>query len=586
MANPPQSSPLSSPVVTSSFETGSSASRPGSHYRPASQLPFELVQHAQTYLEEGLFTQAFNLLLSVTNNSASTVDRSAPVTVPPASHLALAATLAVHPRTTTRTNDRERWNQANAALRLLKSVHSLAGPVNSPLGSAFIFRQVETHFTRPSPGQYHDEDDEQDDRDTSTGFDLKSTYARSQSLFARAEDFWYLIGWTLNCSCLPGIYAKRWQHYRLLIDVFLDVLEADWEIRTQPGNETPEESLLWQYIELSFGGHARQRRILRAIFADGSARSMNEFREVFVQELREPLKEDRGNNKLEKLDHVDIDKDVYGDYLVEDEQDLSDGVGDAVDSMSIRSGRAAKRVRTRVRTPSTRRLTPRSSASSLRSAYTTDGDGDTSQPTESTLGDQSSIHVRLRLLRLLAFVSAHETLTSTSPTTFPDLEDLLILFVEFVRPLPVALFAQFVLPSPSNPFDTTTVSSFCEVILQRTLEHSAKARTDFTLLSQEALEAEYLPYAASKNSIAANARVSVCIESLLRVLAMEGKLKKNESLKAALANGVERRIGKVADLAEKKAGKKVKKLTGDDAVAWNWLMESGERMTKVVDGLK
>ena len=581
------SSPLSSPPPYYSVTPEPSSRRDLEQYRPSKELPFELAQHVQTYLEEGLFSQALNFLLSITSNSVSANDRVGPVTIPPTSHLALAATLAVHPKTTTRTNEREKWNQANTALRLLKLVHSLVGPIHANFNLAFSFRKFDFRFSRRKDAR--EDDCAGGINDSASGDnDLNTTYARSHSLWTRTEDFWRLVGWSFNCACLPGVYAARWAQDRLLLEFILDVLETDWHIRTTGDNPSPEESLLWQYIELSSGGHARQRRILRAIFADGSARSLSEFHEIFAHELEQPKQENDGAvKKLEKQDHVNIDEDEYGDYLGHDDDDVSDRGGDDGDTMSTGTGRPGKRIR-RIRTPSSRGLTPRSSTGSLRSGYSSNDEGQASScsSTAQTLGDKTSLTLRLRLLRLLTYVSAHDTLTDTSPTTFPDLDELLTVFVEFIRPLSLPTFAQIVLPSASNPFDAATLISLCEEILQRTLERSTPTRHSLAFLSQEKLVEEYLPFAASKNSIEANARTSILLESLTRILASVGTLKKNGLLFAAVTNGVERRTSKVAELAEKKTGKKLKKMAGEEAIAWDWLVESGERIGKIVDGLE
>ncbi|EXJ56414.1 hypothetical protein A1O7_06757 [Cladophialophora yegresii CBS 114405] len=585
--NSARSSPLSSPPLTQSATREASASQEGKQFRPTRELPFEVAQHVQTYLEEGLFTQAFDTLLSVTGNNAFSVSASAPVTIPPVSHLALAATLTVHPSTTTRTNDREKWNQANAALRLLKLIHSLVGPVNANFAAAFTFHKFDLRFSRRTDNRASDDDEEGESEDAFRDDNLNTTYARSHSLWTRAEDFWRLVGWAFNCACLPGMYGSRWTHYRLLLEFLVSMIETDWRIRTIGENPSPDESLLWQYIELASSGHARQRRIIRAIFADGSARSLAEFREIFAHELKEPKQEDGTAKKLEKQEHVNIDQDFYGDYLGQEDDDVSDGAANDGDAISVGGGRRSKRLRTgtRPRTPSAKRLTPRSSNGSLRSSYT-DAEGDTSTPSAPTLGDSSSISLRLRLLRLLTWVSAHDTLTSTSPTTFPDLEELFILFVEFIRPLSLPVFAQIVLPSPSNPFDATTLTSLCESILQRMLEHSAPSRRSMVLLSQSKLEEEYLRFAASKNSADANARVSILLESLARTLAGVGALKKTPLLLAVVAEGVERRVNNVAVRVGKKGVKTEKgKRQSEEALAWEWLVESGERISKIVDGL-
>ena len=579
MAPPPASSPLSSPPIPGEALRELSRPQDAAQYRVSKQLPYGLSQNVQYYLEEGLFSQAFSSLLSITSNSVSCTDQSAPVLIPPPSYLAVAATLSIHPRTTTRTNDREKWNQAHSALRLLKSVNSLVGPINAQFHSGFAFRKFDSRSSRRSGHRVDGSDGSDEGYDNPSGDnDIKTTYARSQSLWTRAEDFWHLVGWAFNCASLPGIHASRWKYYRLLLDFLLDVLEEDWRIRTTGDNPSPEESLLWEYIELSTHGHARERRILRAIFADGNERPMREFRPVFTNELQQPRLENETARKLENRDHVNIEQEEYGDYLGQDDDDVLDSDDNDADAMSMGSGRPPKRRKTRTRTPSSKAVTPRSSTGSLRSAYTSSGEGESSSTSAPTLGDQTSINLRLRLLRLLTWVSAHETLMSTSPTTFPDLEVLLVFFVEFIRPLSIPIFAQIVLPSPSNPFDSTTLANLCEATLQSMLEHSAPSRRSRVLLSQEKLAEEYLPFAASKNGLEANARVSILLESLTRIMASSGILKKNNLLMDAMAEGVDRRW--------EKAGKKSKKRQGDEAVAWDWLQESGKRIIHVVDTLK
>ncbi|KAH0829298.1 hypothetical protein FOPE_10334 [Fonsecaea pedrosoi] len=563
-------------------------SREPRQYRPAKELPFELAQQVQTYFEEGLFTQAFSFLLSIIGNSASPLARLAPAIIPPPAQIALAATLAVHPTTTSGTNSREKWNQANAALRLLRLIQNLVGPVNADFNTAFSFRKFDSRVNRRSDHPF--DDDEHDagggEGDRAAGAsDLNTPYARSQSLWARAEDFWELVGWAFNCACHPGIYMTRWNHYQLLLGFLIDVLEEDWYIRSTSGDTTVDEALLWQYIELSGGGHGRARRILRAIFADGSPRSLSEFREVFPNELKESPREDV-NLKKREVD-VNIDQDIYGDYLGQDDLDILEDGDDDDDDDDVAStgtgasGRPPKRARKRIQTPSSKGVTPKTSGGSLHSGYATDGEG-SSTSLSTKLGGPSCVSLRLRLLKLLIHISSHQTLMATSPTTFPDLEDLYTNYVEFIRPLPVAAFAQIVLPHPSNPLELPSLTNVCERLLQQLLETSAPRYKSHVLLSGRKLEQEYLPFAASKNSVDANARISLLLESLTRCLVRAGELKKTKRLVQAARAGVERRISRVADSVEKKAGSK--KRQGDEAVAWEWLVESGERIQKAIEG--
>lgn len=598
MAHLIASSPLSSPPPDASFSRRSGGADGIKKYRLTKDLPFELAQHVQTYYEESLFTQAYTFLLSITGNSVSSINREAPITIPAAPHLALAVTVSVHPSFTTRTASREKWEQAQLALRLLRLVHQTVGPVNGNFLSAFSFRRYDARaFGR---GRFADDGDDDYDQTQNTGFpmyDLNTTYADSQSLWTRADDFWHVVGWAFNCACLPGIHAQRWRRYQVLLEFLLDVLETEWQIRQQ--SNSAEESLIWHYIELAAGGHARQRRNLRAIFADGSTRSTNEFRPIFANELKEPATDKEGGGVKKREVDVNIDQEVFGDYLLQDESDDSDE-GESQNAMRG-PGRPSKRTRTR--TPSSRRVTPRGSKGSLRSEYET-GDETLSHSSSTTasvsanLGDHESLNLRLRLLSLLTHISSHPTLTSTSPTTFPDLEDLFTLFVEFIKPLPLPIFAHFVLPTPtpSNPdgiLTLQTTMTLAEFLLQRLLEASAPSIRSHVLLSRAKLETEYLPFAAGKNTADANARVSILLESLTRCLiAVDpvGLTGGTEELLTAVRTGVHRRLTRVVDAGGSGSGTAAKRKAkgaggaggdgGDEASSW--LIESGDRLADLV----
>ncbi|KAK5056716.1 hypothetical protein LTR84_012248 [Exophiala bonariae] len=614
MAHLIASSPLSSPPPDQSFSKLTTGSDINRIYRSRKDLPFELAQHVQTYYEESLFTQAYTFLLSITGNSISPVNRAAPVTIPSAPHLALAATVSVHPTFTTRTASREKWEQANLAVRLLRLVNQTVGPVNGNLLAAFSFQRNDSRSSRRTHFEDNDEDEYDGRRSTDPlSQDLNTSYAGSQGLWTRADDFWHVVGWAFNCACVSGIHAQRWRRYQVLLEYLLDVLETDWRLREQ--SNSAEESLMWHYVELAAGGHARERRILRAVFADGSTRSMNEFRPIFANELKEPpadnLKEGGGVKKREV--DVNFEQDIFGDYLMQDDSDTSD----EADSSARGPGRPPTK-RNRTRTPSSRRLTPRNSNGSLRSDHDTGGEVFPSAAAKlaaqkvsstlstTTLGDHASLNLRLRLLNLLTHISTHPTLTATSPTTFPDPEDLFTLFVEFIKPLPLPTFTYFILPTPSltTPLLTLQTSmTLCEFVLQRLLEPSAPSIRSHVLLSQQKLETEYLPFAAARNTADANARVSVLLECLTRCLVQvnHGRLSGEEGvLGRAVQAGVVKRLGRVADVefhaSANGAGaggaaapkRKVKGVTAGGAgesahdEAWACLVESGVRIADVV----
>jgi hypothetical protein len=447
--------------------------------------------------------------------------------------------VAIHPHFTTRTTERNTWNQANSALRLLKLVHGLVGPIQANFSTAFVFRKFSTS-TNHARNDGSDNDGYHDAGiNPFDASNLNSKYMQRQSFWARANDFWSFAGWAFNCASLPSIHGGRWKHYSVLLDFLVAVLETDWQLLTSENEDSTEESLLWQYIELAQGGTARQRRILRAIFADGSTNSLREFKEIFHHELKGPKRDQAVDQEREA---VNIDHDEYGDYLVREESDASDE--DVYMDGTTAHGRPPKRLRTHSRSrTSSRVVTPRSSAGSLRSAYA-DGEADSSS-TSSTLGDATSVGLRLRLLTLLAKVSSHPTLLATSPTTFPDFDDLLTLYIEFIRPLSLHTFSRFILPSPSNPVPVDLLTNICTTMLERTLEQSPELANED--LTQKTLIEQYLPYGASKNSADANARVSICLESLVRCLTTTGILHHTNDLIDAVETGIENRTAKARD---------------------------------------
>ncbi|KAK5957426.1 hypothetical protein OHC33_001800 [Knufia fluminis] len=565
----PTSSPLSSARSSAdTYQSATSQSQP--QYRPASPLPFELLQHIQVYLEENLFSQALRFLLSLI--SATTSNEKKGVPVPPFDYLAVFSTLAVHPNLTTRASNPDKLAQSNTALRLLWMINNTTGPVNASLSDAFRFRRYDDKLSTRN-GSPADDDDAWRNR-------ITITYADKDSLFNLADDFWAVVGWALNCSCLPGPHATRWNYWLPWLEYMLDTLETDWELREQAG--TCDQSLLWQYIKSADGGNARRRRVLRATFADGGGSAVKEFRPIFPKELKERKQEGK---QVRKPDiKVDIDEEIFGDYMEESESSTdNEESGQATDPLS---GQPSKRLRTR--TPSMRRkATPRASKSRL-----TDHEGsDVSTADESTmssgLGPPESIQIRLRLLQLLSSVSAHpELISSAREVNWPDLHELYTLFVEFIRPLPLPVFQQFILPSKSKGLKPESRMALCEFLLQRTLDsdHTSKVST-FEPMTLDRLVQQYLPYASGKNSIEFQAKVSILLESVLRQLAKDNNIASHQKddLLDVLEEGIETREAKANNIRGSSKYKKAANKDEEFAVAI--LQESGKRMKFVVEHL-
>ncbi|RMD41585.1 hypothetical protein DV735_g3517, partial [Chaetothyriales sp. CBS 134920] len=468
----------------------------------------------KTYFEEGLFTGGLSFLLAISSavspsENASIEDVQQPMIIPPPAILALAATIAVHPAFTSRVvagvdggggrhHRRDKWEQAHAALRLLWLALAGVGPVGARMAEAFAFRKYGI-------------------------------------LWTRAEDFWQVVGWALNCSCLAGRYRERWKWWLPWLEFVLDALEADWDI-------------IWQYVELAKGGYARSRRMMRAIFADGSQKALNEFGEVFRNELKAPLSagQQRLRNGTRNVQRVDVDKDVY-----------------ATNS----------------------RASSRSSRSSIDHDESSTSTGRNLRLSQCPPG---SLQVRMRLLHLLSHVSAVATQTSSAPSTFIDLDELYGHFVEWIKPLPLDTFQQLISASTaaSRRFGIDAHTTLCEMALQWMLESAAPNVRAERFLTRDKLVRQYLPYAAGAAGVVEQAKVGICLETMLRRAVEVGLVgfADVDELRAAVDKGAERRAG----LARPDdAVHSEDEIDDNEAIqereAWAWLQEGEARMRAVVD---
>jgi hypothetical protein len=545
------SSPLSSPPNSQLPPPSTPPARKA--YRPARALPFELDSQIAIYFEENLYTQAFALLQSLLSSSAH-ADINEPAFVPSPTQLALASTLTVHPVLTTRTTSKEKWGQADSALRLLRIVSQVVGPVSADFRHAFKFLKFKFGSTRNSNGQILKNSERREESSRLDDGQIENQFAQGESLYSHAEDFWHVVGWAFNCSKL---HPKRWDRWVLWLDWMIGLLEEDWRER---GERTDWKcSLIWSYIRHTSGVSGRNRRILRSIFANGTTKAVNEFREVFRNELKEPKKEDTERFKKREVD-VDVEAEVYGDYMAKDDEGHSD---DEANGIGI-----ANRLRTR--NASLRRVTPKASTSSLTSAY--DESEELEEDGPAVLGGSESLRLRMGLLQLLSDVSLK------LPGDFETGCELYTMFVEFIRPLPLATFQAVISPSAvPETFSADAQTTLCEFLLTRSLLEAAAPDSNEPYLRQSKMEECYLPFAATSSSVVDNAKVSLCLETLLRHLLLAGKLTARPALEYALHEGIQRRCEKASDGVKKSASARKR-----EEIAWAWLLESGERLTDIL----
>lgn len=251
--------------------------------------------------------------------------------MPPTSYFNLAATLIVHPQYTIRAKSEDDLRASDEALRYLRDALRIVGPVNAKLALAFTFRNDVSLKRRRKGRQSEDEsngDDDDEDEDQ-----LTSSFAGEKSVFAQRRGFWQVVGWAFNCSVK---YKKRWERWKLWLEVMIEVLEEDWMERQRGvmeeagdmdvdlSGKLAKESLITQYLG-GAGSRNGKREILRAILANGEEKSVNEFCEVWKDETKE--RKVREEVDIDRRKSINLDDDEWGDYDINEDEDevMQDG---------------------------------------------------------------------------------------------------------------------------------------------------------------------------------------------------------------------------------------------------------------------
>lgn len=382
---------------------------------------------------------------------------------------------------------------------------------------------------------------------------INSELAGAGSVWARAEDFWQVVGWGFNCSVAhPG----RWGVWKGWVGFMVEVLEEDWGLRMGggemegegSGEEGVEGSLIVRYLRLEGGKLGGNRRVVRAVFADGGAKALNEFGEVFRNETRGRRGGDGGLKRMERK--VNVEEGEFADYLEEDddEDDEDDGVigGKAALEATAHASKAAP---------------------SDTHASSTDA--------SALLGGMDALTLRLRLLALLSSVA------DALPAHFLPVGALYDLYNDHIRPLPVATFQLFVSPSSTLPTFSPVARSALNQFILRSLIASSAPNPPTDDLDQDLLERYFLPYAANTASVADNAKVSLLLESLLRLVLGYIGVRVTDGLERAVRVGIEAREKKGCGDHRKKAGARV----GEEEDR-AWLIGSGERLRALLEVCK
>ena len=409
----------------------------------------------------------------------------------------------MHPTLTTRAKTIDRAQAANLAARYLRVLLESVGPVYGHLGEAFSFSISDTLSRRGRRGRRKTDDANSPNKGNEQ--DIDNDLASVEALWTRGEDFWHVIGWAFKCSV---VHKRRWEVWRAWLDYMLDVLESDWNLRFVEGREALRQSLVIRYIHGEGETASNEKRILRAIFSDGQGRYANEFSEVWPNETKE-LKKGNDIKKAER--RIDIDADDYGDYIEdEDDADLEDA---SQPSPPVRSVSPRKRNHKEVSNKIPNGAEP--------------------------LGGIESLTLRLRLQSLLSKVAHH------LPDQFVHSTTLYDLYLEHIRHQPVPTFSLIISPTGLRHFTIEAASSLTQFILRTLISASAPAPPD-DRLDQDILEECYLPFAANKATMVDNAKVSICVETLVRLLDRYTStgLEWTVELQAAMEKGVEERMKK------------------------------------------
>ena len=435
----------------------------------------------------------------------------------------------------------------------------------------------------------------EDDAAVPSEMSLNLEMGKSDSLWSQAEDFWHAVGWAFNCSVL---HPERWERWQVWLAYMVDIMEDDWLARekkyrkaeakkkheeskengeesaeeTKPsikqggddGLEIFRESLIFQYIISGASGSdsGRNRRIIRAIFADGSTKPANEFRQVFRMELASKSKKKDAEKPKKREREVNIDEGEYGDYLAQDETD--DELNGTADSSHNPSRASSPTTGTTRRSKRTRRGT-RTGPNAVTS-QTAEASLPHNRVGLASMGGLAALGLRKNLLGLLSEVSER------LPRDFIQWYDLYDLFVDFIRPLPLPIFQALVNPYVLRGISDAAQTTLCEKLLLSFREQRAPTSQE-EYLSQAKLEECYLPYAAASSSAVNNAKISLLLEAVIQLLADSDMLSMTPDFRQAIGMGIETRADRAQDEVRRNQTSRDK-----EPIEWCWLLESGERL--------
>ncbi|KAK8039724.1 hypothetical protein PG993_008135 [Apiospora rasikravindrae] len=527
-------------------------------YRLARQLPPELKQHCQIYLEENIHAIALNLLNDLlplgrnggdskraTKKDAAT-RKDAPF-CPPPNHIALLSTLIVHPDFTNRPKE-ETWPEtANNSLAYLRCLLRTVGPINARFKEAFRFGSGPSRYPRGSSPSSDSGNELLED--TWGDAPMEGKYFKD-SVWRRGQDFFGVVGWAFNCSQL---YPNRWYYWSQWLDFMFDAIEADLLERhrldvevDRAGGRAEEDKflLLRDSILAGFIGQQKGRLgglkwIMKALFADGSKGSSSVFQEMWPNEHRGISK--KAINKRKRA-QVNLEKGEYGAWL---------------DDESIYSSQASE-------PPTPQKLLSSSGKSKLQ----------TLEP-----AFVESIQLRQRLFAMLSYLC---NFLPDPPVSLPDLYES---YVEHLKVLPLTVFNAFITQTTSVLRLDSQISILQDILMLLMPSNAVSParvdadRYDANGTSPAIIERCFLPYASNTIEASDNAKVSMLLEELVQLVWVDGTEQFSPGLVDVVKKGVAAREAKVRKKTSSRGrGRGGPAVEDHDAEAKAVLQASGQRL--------
>lgn len=452
-------------------------------YRDSTEAPDNFKEQIQILFEEDIYDLAIQSL-QTNLFSQSYLSADAPWWVAPPAHIAFLGTLVIHPSHTTRAKEdgRNKKIVAVRAHQYLLDVLRSVGPINGHFKTAFAFRD---RSARADRRRRHSPDED------AAGLDdyLRTPLANEDSLWYRVPDFWTMLGWAFACAVS---HPERWAHWKLWVELLLDVLERDLEERIKLDEERGDKTYptLKESIIVSYIGEHQLGHIMRVLFAYISDDS-HSYKEIWPKETRGPT----ATNKRKRDKQVDLENDEYGDWF--DSEDESFGNEDeALDDARAPPLPSRKRGKGRGRPKKKERFLP---------------------TVESPLLEET-IPIRRRIFALMSRL-CYQLPDGDAPF---DVFDLYERFAEDVRGLPLDVFPHFVWSD--MPVMDTIYVTLARHVLSYLLPPGVPQPADVDnetdakgFVSAVMMERCFLPFAAS--SVAeSNAKLAVVLWELLSFL--------------------------------------------------------------------